>query len=139
HWKPPLESSFPSNTRYRMPSARRRGTALLDGARSSQCPLEDLVTPEPFVAENLFATQFGEALEDRLEIVHDVLGPIAVCLGGETAVNVAAGLEPSMERVDRRDRIDEMLEHVHRADEIKGGSIRVPGFQIDGAGVARAR
>jgi len=51
------------------------------------------VAPEPFVAEDFFETQFEEAVEDRPEILDDVLGPIAIDFGGEAPVNVPARLQ----------------------------------------------
>ena len=77
------------------------------------------MTPEPVFAEDLFEAQSGEAIEDRLEILDDVLGPIPIDFGGEAPVNVPARLQVTMEQVDRPDRINQMLEYVHRCDEIE--------------------
>ena len=60
-----------------------------------------------------------EALEHGAEVLHDVLRPIVVLVGGKAPVDVAAGLEAAVERVDGARRIDEVLEDVHGGDEVE--------------------
>ena len=67
--------------------------------------LKHPVAPQPFIPKHLFAAQFHQTLENRPEIVGDVLRAIPVLIGCETPVNVSAGLQATMEAVDGFDRI----------------------------------
>src|SRR5216684_254739 len=101
--------------------------------------LEHLVAPEPFVAKDFLKAQFGETIEDRLEILDDVLGPSRIDFGGEAPINVPARLQAMMKQVDRLGRIDQMLEYIHRGNEIEPSLGQLGLLEIDEACVETPR
>ncbi len=97
------------------------------------------MAPEPFVPKDFYKAQFGEAIKDRLEILDDVLGPSRIDFGGEAPINVPARLQAMMKQVDRPGRIDQMLEHIHRRNEIERSRGQLRLLEIDEACVEPSR
>src|SRR6266852_1625986 len=89
--------------------------------------------------KNFSKAQFGEAIKDRLEILDDVLGPSRIDFGGEAPINVPARLQAMMKQVDRLGRIDQMLEYIHRGNEIEPSLGQLGLLEIDEACVETPR
>ena len=77
------------------------------------------MAPKPVIAKDLFQTQLREALENRPEISHNMLRPILRLVTAETPIDGSAGSQAVMQRFDCAERIDEMLEDIHRGDEVE--------------------
>src|ERR1700730_15619322 len=86
------------------------------------------MTPQPVIPKYLFKAQVGESVNDWLEIPHNVLCSILSFLRTEASINVAARLQAAMQRFHRADRINQMLEHVHRSHQVecRFGQARLP-------------
>src|SRR5262245_44047427 len=92
------------------------------------------MTPEPHVLPDLSQPVEGESQKRRLEVEHDMLWTRGIVFGGEATEEVATRLQRGRESVDRLDGIGQVLEYIHRGDEIECLVGELFADQVDGRG-----
>src|SRR5262249_37547892 len=93
--------------------------------------LEDLMTPEPHVLPDLCEPVESESPKCRLEVEHDMLRTSGIWVGGEATEEEATGAQGSRESVDRLNGIGQVLEDIHRGDEIESLAGQLFTAQVD--------
>src|SRR5262245_62397865 len=90
-----------------------------------------MVSPNPIISPDLLEAKCSQALEDGLEVLHDVQRPVFIGVGLEAGEQVSPGFHGAAEIVHGAHRVKQMLENVHGRHEIEGLTGKALCLEVD--------